>query len=122
MLKYNYLKQNKMSFNNLGLSPFHAPRDPNSRTHRGCEEGLSIHSQHWLEVPEGGQGLPHQREVEAEDNGGHRVVYTILRDSGGLGVCLLSFPSPPHAWRTQSVATSCSPVTVASASHIPDSA
>lgn len=76
-------------------------QDPNSRTHHGCEESLSIHSQHWPEVPKGGQGLSHQREVEAKDNRSYWVLYTILRDSRGLGVCLLSFPSPLNAWRSQ---------------------
>ena len=40
-------------------------------THRGCEESQSIHSQHWPEAPIIVCRLPHQREVEAQSNGGH---------------------------------------------------
>lgn len=66
-------------------------------THRGREEGLSVHGQHGPQVPVGGQGLPLQGEVEAQDNGAHGVLHTLLRERW-LGSAFQLPPPFPRGW------------------------
>lgn len=52
------------------------------KTHRSSEEVLWAHSQDRAKVLRWGDGLPNQGEVEAQDDGIHHVLHTVLRENG----------------------------------------
>lgn len=63
-------------------------------THRSCEEVLRAHSQHRAEVLGGRDGLPHQGEVDPQDDRAYHILHTVLREDGLLRThsLLPSFP------------------------------
>lgn len=88
-------------------------------THRSSEEVLGAHSQHRAEVLGGGDGLPHQGEVDPQDDGAHHILHTALRGGMGFSEPTLCRPSPPlDSFPT---VTQCPPHAVEPASLTPTS-